>query len=227
MNERGPINESLLSQTRFLLQKYDMRAKKGLGQNFLVNPAVLDKIARAAELTSSDIVIEVGPGPGVLTRRLVESCGHVIAVELDSRMIELLQGSLGSPANFTLVNRDILEIAPADLIEQTSSKFSPGSPRPLRYKLVANLPYYITQPIIRHFCETRLKPLLMVLMVQKEVARNITAAPGDLSILGVAVQFYGKPKIVDTVPAGNFYPAPKVDSAILKIEMYEPAAGLS
>ena len=107
------------------------------------------------------------------------------------------------------------------LIQQEKTKFPCQlSPTPLKYKLVANLPYYITQPIIRHFCEAKLKPQTMVIMVQKEVAKNIVAQPGDLSILAISVQYYGKPQIVDYVPAGNFYPAPKVDSAILKITLY-------
>jgi len=160
-----------------------------------------------------------------LTRQLLEQAGYLIAVELDNRMIELLQTSLNTYTNFSLINRDILEVDPLDLIQQESAKFSASIPqKPLQYKLVANLPYYITQPIIRRFCEAKLKPSLMVIMVQKEVAKNIVAKPGDLSILGISVQFYGKPQIMDIVPAGNFYPAPKVDSAILKVDMYPGTA---
>jgi len=202
-----------------------MRAKKGLGQNFLVNSGILHKITQAADLSSRDLVMEVGPGMGVLTRQLLEQTGYLIAVELDTRMIELLQTSSSTFNNFSLINRDILEVDPLDLIQQESARFPASiSQKTLEYKLVANLPYYITQPIIRRFCEAKLKPTLMVIMVQKEVAKNIIAKPGDLSILGISVQFYGKPQIVDIVPAGNFYPAPKVDSAILKIEMYPETA---
>jgi 16S rRNA (adenine1518-N6/adenine1519-N6)-dimethyltransferase len=223
LSESAPNEKSLLAQTKELLQKYEMRAKKGLGQNFLVNSSILHKITQAAELSPSDLVMEVGPGMGVLTRQLLEQAGYLIAVELDTRMIELLKTSLGAYSNFSLINRDILEVDPLDLIQAESGRF-PAAVSSAKYKLVANLPYYITQPIIRRFCEAKLKPSLMVIMVQKEVAKNITAKPGDLSILGISVQFYGKPQIVDIVPAGNFYPAPKVDSAILKVEMYPRTA---
>jgi 16S rRNA (adenine1518-N6/adenine1519-N6)-dimethyltransferase len=224
LNEPAASNQSLLSQTKELLQKYEMRAKKGLGQNFLVNSGILHKITQAADLSSRDLVMEVGPGMGVLTRQLLEQTGYLIAVELDKRMIGLLLTSLNTYTNFSLINQDILEVDPLDLIQEESAKFPAGIQKPYQYKLVANLPYYITQPVIRRFCEAKLKPTLMVIMVQKEVAKNIIAKPGDLSILGISVQFYGKPQIVDIVPAGNFYPAPKVDSAILKVMMYSETA---
>jgi 16S rRNA (adenine1518-N6/adenine1519-N6)-dimethyltransferase len=220
LTEGSSSERSLLSQAKELLQQYQMHARKGLGQNFLVNAAILDKITQAAALSPSDLVIEVGPGLGVLTRQLVIRSGHVIAVEVDSRMIEILQNSVGSNPNLSLIKSDILEVDPLDIIIQESPKFASNISRPFQYKLVANLPYYITQPILRHFCEARLKPSMMVVMLQKEVAKNIVAKPGDLSILAISIQFYGKPQIVAIVPAGNFYPAPKVDSAILKIDMY-------
>jgi 16S rRNA (adenine1518-N6/adenine1519-N6)-dimethyltransferase len=220
LTEGSSSERSLLSQAKELLQQYQMHARKGLGQNFLVNAAILDKITQAAALSPSDLVIEVGPGLGVLTRQLVIRSGHVIAVEVDSRMIEILQNSVGSNPNLSLIKGDILEVDPLDIIIQESPKFASNISRPFQYKLVANLPYYITQPILRHFCEARLKPSMMVVMLQKEVAKNIVAKPGDLSILAISIQFYGKPQIVAIVPAGNFYPAPKVDSAILKIDMY-------
>jgi 16S rRNA (adenine1518-N6/adenine1519-N6)-dimethyltransferase len=197
-----------------------MRARKGLGQHFLVNSAVLKTITRGAGLSPRDLVIEIGPGMGVLTRELVTQCGYVIAVELDPRMIELLHPTLSTYQNFSLIQQDILKLEPQDLIEQEKSRFPATLADPSQYKLVANLPYYITQPIIRHFCEARLKPQVMVIMVQKEVARNIVANPGDLSIMAVSVQFYGRPQIVGSVPASNFYPTPRVDSAILKITFY-------
>jgi len=220
MSDSLPKPDSLLSQTRHLLRQYELRAKKSLGQHFLVNPGILKNIIRAAELSPSEVVLEIGPGLGVLTRELAEHSGYVIAVELDDKMVELLQETLSNYRNFSIVNRDILKVEPLDLIQQEKERFPFPVTEPLKYKLVANLPYYITQPIIRHFCEARLKPQVMVVMVQKEVARNIVAQPGDLSILAISVQFYGKPEIVGYVPAANFFPAPKVDSAILKIEMY-------
>ncbi len=213
-------DRSLLTQTRQMLGEYELRARKGLGQHFLVNSGILKIIIQAAGLSSGDVVLEVGPGMGVLTRELIEQSGYVIAIELDTRMIELLQENLSNHHNYSIINKDVLETEPLDLIQKEKDKFPPAISDPLKYKLVANLPYYITQPIIRHFCEARLKPQIMVIMVQKEVAQNIVARPGDLSILAISIQFYGKPQIIDYVSAGNFYPVPKVDSAILKIDMY-------
>jgi 16S rRNA (adenine1518-N6/adenine1519-N6)-dimethyltransferase len=220
MTETIPNTESLLSRTRELLLRYDLHARKSLGQHFLVNSGVLQKIVGAAELSQSDIVLEIGPGMGVLTTELVKRAGWVIAVELDKNLIDLLNESFVSHPNFTLINRDILEVEPLDLLEAQKSTLPSSLASSKKYKLVANLPYYITQPIIRHFCEARLKPTEMVIMVQKEVARNITAKQGEMGILAISVQYYGRAEIVDYIPAANFYPAPKVDSAIVKITLY-------
>jgi 16S rRNA (adenine1518-N6/adenine1519-N6)-dimethyltransferase len=228
LTESFPSEKSLLSQTRDMLRRYELRARKGLGQHFLVNPGVLKTIARAASLSGEDLVLEIGPGMGVLTRELIAQSGYVIAIELDSMMIDLLRETLSPATNFSLINQDILKSEPEDLIQQGKALFPSTISDPRKYKLVANLPYYITQPIIRRFCESKLKPQIMVIMVQKEVAKNIVARPGDLSILAISVQFYGRPEIMDYVPAGNFYPVPKVDSAILKIEMYpKPAVAVT
>ncbi len=221
MTESFFPEKSLLNRTRELLQRYELRARKSLGQHFLINSGVLNKITAAADLTPSDIVIEVGPGPGILTAELIKKAGYVIAVEVDTSMVELLKETFFYADNLSLIASDILETAPLDLIQHEKDRFPEGFKATFKYKLVANLPYYITQPIIRHFCEAAVKPQSMVIMVQKEVAKNIVAQPGDLSIMAISVQFYGKPHIVDYVPASNFYPAPKVDSAILKIDMYD------
>jgi 16S rRNA (adenine1518-N6/adenine1519-N6)-dimethyltransferase len=169
-------------------------------------------------------VIEIGPGPGVLTGELIKQAGYVIAVEVDNSMVALLKETFRSSKNLSLIAGDVLDIEPRDLIQQEKVHFPEDLKTFTRYKLVANLPYYITQPIIRHFCEAAVKPLSMVIMVQKEVAKKIVAQPGDLGILAISVQFFGKPQIIDYIPASNFYPAPKVDSAILKIEMYDHPA---
>jgi 16S rRNA (adenine1518-N6/adenine1519-N6)-dimethyltransferase len=218
----GPANpeQSLLSQTKWLLNEFDLRAKKRLGQHFLVNSGILNHITKAADLSPSDLVLEIGPGLGVLTGELVEQAGWVIAVELDTKMADMLHQTLASCSNISIINGDILESEPLDLIHKEKAKFPPAIIEPFKYKLVANLPYYITQPIIRHFCEAKLKPQTMIIMVQKEVAKNIVAQPDDMSILAISVQFYGQPQIMGYVPAANFYPAPKVDSAILKITLY-------
>jgi 16S rRNA (adenine1518-N6/adenine1519-N6)-dimethyltransferase len=212
--------ESLLTQTKRLLQSHGLRAKKGLGQNFLVNAGILTEITHAAELTAADLALEIGPGLGILTGALAEQAGYVIGVELDAGLAATLQEALTAQRNVSIIHADILKTEPAELIEQEKSHFPSALKALPDYKLVANLPYYITQPVIRHFCEARLKPQMMVLMVQKEVAKNITAAPGEMSILAVAVQYFGQPEIVRYVPAPNFYPVPKVDSAIIKITMY-------
>jgi 16S rRNA (adenine1518-N6/adenine1519-N6)-dimethyltransferase len=222
-DDLNPKPFSLAKQTREWLRQYELHAKKGLGQHFLVNSGILSNIISAAELSPQDLVIEVGPGLGVLTRELLNNAGYVIAVELDSAVIKLLQSNLAGYDNFFLIHSDILKIKPGEIIEREKHKF-PASVDPQRYKVVANLPYYITQPIIRHFCEAAVKPQSMVIMVQKEVAKNIIAKPGDLSILAVSVQLYGKPRIMGSVPAGNFYPPPKVDSAILRIDLYPQPA---
>jgi 16S rRNA (adenine1518-N6/adenine1519-N6)-dimethyltransferase len=144
-----------------------------------------------------------------LTETLAAQAGKVIAIELDNNLAEILKKHFSVSAGVTVINQDILKINPADILgEQTE------------YKVVANLPYYITSAVIRHFLEAPVKPDTMVLMVQKEVAKQITAQPGEMSLLSVSVQLYGKPTLVDTVGAGCFYPAPKVDSAILKIAVY-------
>jgi 16S rRNA (adenine1518-N6/adenine1519-N6)-dimethyltransferase len=221
MTESFFPEKALLNRTRELLQRYELRARKSLGQHFLINSGVLNKITDAADLKSSDIVIEVGPGPGVLTAELIKKAGYVIAVEVDRAMVELLKETFYYADNLSLITGDILETEPLDLIQHEKDRFPADLKTATKYKLVANLPYYITQPIIRHFCEAAVKPQSLVIMVQKEVAKNIVAQPGDLSIMAISVQFYGKPHIVDYVPSSNFYPAPKVDSAILKIDMYE------
>ncbi|MCJ7743609.1 MAG: 16S rRNA (adenine(1518)-N(6)/adenine(1519)-N(6))-dimethyltransferase RsmA [Dehalococcoidales bacterium] len=212
-----PRAKSLLTQTRQLLRQAGLRARKGLGQHFLVDGGVLKYILSAAELSPADIVIEVGPGLGVLTRELARQAGWVVAVELDDNLASLLKETLASFSNVTIVNQDILKVDPQALLREHFPDRKGGS---WHYKVVANLPYYITSPVLRHFLEASLKPQTMVVMVQKEVARQITAQPGRLSLLGISVQLYGEPKIVEYVRASSFYPAPEVDSAILRITVY-------
>jgi len=201
--------DSLLAQTRRLLRHFDLKARKGLGQHFLIDEEVLQLITSAAELTPTDVVMEVGPGLGVLTRELAQQAGRVIAIELDGKLADILKQMLASFDNVTIVNQDILDIDPATLIEKQKA-----------YKVVANLPYYITSPVLRRFLEASAKPEIMIVMVQKEVAEVIVAEPGQRSVLSIGVQFYGNPRIVSYVPAQSFYPAPEVDSAILRIDVY-------
>ncbi len=220
MGRRYPKTEPLLAQARGLLRRFGLRAKKGLGQHFLIDEEVLKLITSAAELTPTDVVMEIGPGLGVLTRELARQAGWVIAIELDSQLAAILKQTPGSFDNVTIINKDVRQIEPSALIREEKKKFPPAIDNPLSYKLVANLPYYITSPVLRHFLEASLKPQIMVIMVQKEVAEAIVAEPGQMSVLSISVQFYGKPRIISYVPARCFYPVPEVDSAILQVIPY-------
>jgi len=219
--------ESLLSQTRRLLRRSNLRVKKGLGQHFLIDEAALETITSAAELTASDVIMEIGPGLGILTRELVRQAGYVIAIELDNKLAAILEQTLSSFDNVVIINDDVLKIDPAALLQEQKAKLPPAVNTPWHYKVVANLPYYITSPVLRHFLEASVKPQIMVVMVQKEVAEVIVAKPGQMSVLSISVQFYGEPKIISNVPACCFYPAPEVDSAILRIDVYpQPAVAV-
>ncbi len=215
-----------------LLRRHGIHTKKGLGQNFLADPVHLDRIVAAAELTSKDVVIEVGPGVGTLTTRLAAQAGRVVAVELDASLLPALRETLAGHDNVAVVQGDILELDPAKL-SMVNSQWSmvngtqnvtadpltiDNSPLTIgNYKVVANLPYYITSAAIRHFLAASPRPALLVLTVQREVAQRIVAEPPEMSLLAVSVQFYARPEIVARIPAGAFYPPPKVDSAILRL----------
>ncbi len=216
----------LLSHTLQLLRRYDLRARKELGQNFLVDAEILERIITAAELTPADLVVEIGPGLGVLTEQLAQRAGRVIAIELDDNLAGILKQRLSAYRNVTIINADVLKTDMAALIEEQTVKLPPGI-NPGSYKVVANLPYYITSPTLRHLLEATAKPKTMVVMVQKEVAEQITAKPGKLSLMGISIQLYGAPTLVTKVPASSFYPEPKVDSAVLRIEIYpQPAVDI-
>lgn len=201
------IDLTNMRELRSLLYAHQMRPNKAFGQNFLVDRSVLQHIIGAAEINAGDQVLELGAGTGVLTRELAKHARRVVAVELERDMLSLLAETTRHFANVELVERNMLYVDPAGVFGLEA------------YKLVANLPYYITAPTFRHFLESTNPPRLLVVMVQYEVAQRIVAEPGDLSLLGVSVQFYGKPKIIAHVPARAFYPAPKVDSAILRIDL--------
>jgi 16S rRNA (adenine1518-N6/adenine1519-N6)-dimethyltransferase len=192
-----------------VLKRYGLRADKGLGQNFLQDPSALEKIAEAAEILEEDCVLEIGPGLGSLTRYLAVSARKVTAVELDPDLLIPLQAVLSPYQNVTVVQGDILEQKIADLVDQP------------KYVVAANIPYNITSAIIRHLLESEPKPRRVVLTIQKEVAERICAKPGDLSLLALSVQVYGRPSIAAKIPAGSFHPVPNVDSAILRIDIYD------
>ncbi len=205
--------------TAALLRAHGLRPKKGLGQNFLVEDAALRQVVAAAAIESTASVLEIGPGMGHLTRYLACAARRVVAVELDAELIPILQEVLAGTANVTLVQGDILKQNPAALVGEAG------------YLVVANIPYYITSNLIRRLLEARLKPSRLVLTVQKEVAERICAGPGDLSLLALSVQVYGRPEIAARIPAGAFYPPPEVDSAVLRVDLYDqprlPAAQMN
>ncbi|MFC1999084.1 16S rRNA (adenine(1518)-N(6)/adenine(1519)-N(6))-dimethyltransferase RsmA, partial [Chloroflexota bacterium] len=202
---------SQLKKVKETLRNMDRRARKGLGQHFLIDNSYLDTVSAKAELSREDTVIEVGPGLGVLTEVLTEEAGRVIAVEVDTALTNALTQSLSQSLNLTLVNADILETTPEQLLDAGVTS----------YKLVANLPYNIASPVIRRFLEAKVKPSLIVVMVQREVAKNMLATAPNMNLLAIGVQLYGKPKIVRRVPPDAFYPRPKVESAIIRIDVYD------
>jgi len=191
-----------------LLRSHGLSPRKGLGQNFLVDDAALRQIVAAAGITLQDTVLEVGPGLGHLTRYLAACAGRILAVELDATLVPLLKETLSAWSNVTLLHGDILKLDLAQL------------GLPAGYLVVANIPYYITGELIPFLIEAPLKPSRLVLTIQKEVAEAICAAPGDLTIRALSVQVYGRPSIAGLIPAAAFYPAPDVDSAILRIDLY-------
>jgi 16S rRNA (adenine1518-N6/adenine1519-N6)-dimethyltransferase len=200
-----------IARVRAALQALDLRPTRGMGQNFLIDAEALQAIVAAAELDSGDLVIEVGPGLGVLTWELLGRVARVIAVELDRRLAARLTAELPT-SELTIVQSDVLRVTPADLL----ASMPDDRPTPA-YKLVANLPYAITAPVLRHFLEAAPSPRLSVVLVQWEVAERICAEPGRLSMLAHAVQYYARPEIVARVPAASFWPRPEVDSAILRM----------
>lgn len=194
---------------RAILRAHQIYPKKGLGQNFLVDSASLERIVQAAEIPPSSTVLEVGPGLGSLTRYLAQFAERVVAVELDSALISVLEEVLHGVSNVEVVHGDILDLDPAQLIGKDG------------YWVVANIPYYITSNLIRHLLEAPLKPHRIVLTVQREVAERITARAGEMSLLALGVQVYGNPRIVTRIPAGAFYPPPNVESAVVRVDLYD------
>jgi len=199
-----------------LLRQFGFKPKKRLGQHFLVDEAVLERILSAAELSPGDIVVEVGPGLGILTEGLARQGAKVIAVELDSKLVVLLKKRLAAFPDVKIVRADILEVVPRELLQDNL----PASELGRGYKVIANLPYYITSPVLSHFLEAQPQPSKMVVMVQKEVGEAIAATPGKMRLLSVKTQFYSQPAIISYVPAASFYPPPKVDSVILRLDIY-------
>lgn len=199
---------STTSDVPGLLRRFGLRPDKRLGQNFLIEESELRKIIDIAQIGSNDTVLEIGPGLGSLTRLLAEQSQRVVAVELDDKLIPPLKEVLSPFPNVQLVQGDILALNLDHLLGEIS------------YRVVANIPYYITSALIRHLLEAKAKPYQMVLTVQREVAERITAKPGDMSLLALSVQVYGAPEVMARIPAEAFYPAPAVDSAVVRVNLY-------
>lgn len=198
----------------------DLRPKKSLAQYFLRDPQYLETMLSAVDIQHGDQVLEIGPGKGVLTHALSARGARVTAVELDERLTEYLESEFAEHPNVTIVHGDILELDPSSLLMPSSRQDSPAAEKDFDYKVAANLPYYITSAILRQVLESDHPPTVAAMMVQKEVAERICAQPDDMSVLAVSVQFYAQPTLIQVVPASAFYPQPKVDSAILHLNVY-------
>jgi len=197
-----------------LIKKYDFRFQKKYGQNFLIDTHVLDKIISAAGVTKEDMVLEIGPGIGTMTQYLAEAAREVVAVEIDDKLIPIMEETLSEYDNVTIINEDILKLDIAKLADEKNG----GKP----IKVVANLPYYITTPIIMGLFESKVPLDNITIMVQKEVADRMQVGPGtkDYGALSLAVQYYAKPEIVANVPPNCFIPRPTVGSAVIRLKRY-------
>ena len=201
--------------TAEIIEKYHFSFQKKFGQNFLVDSSILDRIIESAQITKEDCVLEIGPGIGTMTQCLAEEAGVVVAVEIDKNLIPVLEDTLSAYENVTVINADILKLDLNRIVEEHNG----GRP----VKVVANLPYYITTPIIMALFEKKVPLHSVTIMVQKEVADRMRVGPGtkDYGALSLAVQYYAKPEIVTKVPAGCFMPKPNVDSAVIRLTRYE------
>lgn len=198
-----------------VLQKYQFNFQKKFGQNFLIDTHVLDKIIREAGITGEDLVLEIGPGIGTMTQYLAEAAKEVIAIEIDKNLIPILEDTLSEYKNVSIINEDVLKVNISQLVEEKNH----GKP----IKVVANLPYYITTPIIMGLLESKIPVESITIMVQKEVAERMQEKPGskEYGALSLAVQYYAKPEIVANVPPNCFMPRPKVGSAVIRLTLHE------
>lgn len=203
---------SVLKETRFIMNKYHISANKNLGQNFLIDDEIVLEIINVANLSKDDLVIEIGPGLGTLTKELLERAGQVTCIELDKRMIEILKDRFSMYNNFELINNDVLKVDLKEIIKNTNL---------LNVKIVANLPYYITTPIIMKLLEERLDIQTITVMIQKEVADRLITKPGtaDTGAITYAIHYYSEPRRVLEVPNTAFMPEPKVNSSVIQLKI--------
>ncbi len=207
--------ENLYNKTKFILKKYNISANKSLGQNFLINDSVVNKIVESAEITKNDLVIEIGPGLGNLTEFLLEKAGKVIAIELDQRMLEILNDRFSLYDNFEIINEDVLKVNLNELISKNKNSEIKNA------KIVANLPYYITTSIIMKLLEEKLDIETITVMVQKEVADRLIAIPGEKlsGAITYSVYYYATSENVTIVENNSFIPEPEVDSEVIKLSI--------
>ena len=205
----------MVQNIKNLLEKYNVTPNKVLGQNFLINEGVADELIKATCLTKDDTVVEVGPGTGVITKKLAQIAKKVIAVEKDPKLIPILQKELKTFLNIEIINEDILKFNPANYSLQTTCL----PDRQAHYSLLGAPPYYLTGRLFRHFLESSpIRPTQIALIIQKNVAQRIVAKPPKSNILATSIQFYGEPSIINIISKNSFWPKPKVDSAILVIK---------
>lgn len=203
---------SILKETKFIMNKYHITANKNLGQNFLIDDETVAGIVETASVSKEDLIIEIGPGLGTLTKELLERAGKVICIELDKRMIEILEDRFSMYDNFKVINEDVLKVNLKDLIQKEKIKNT---------KIVANLPYYITTPIIMKLLEDKLDIETITVMIQKEVADRLVTEPGtgDTGAITYAIHYYTNPKRILEVPNTSFIPSPKVNSTVVKLNI--------
>lgn len=201
---------NILEETNFILKKYNIRANKNLGQNFLINQNVIDEIVNSAEIDKEDLIIEIGPGLGTLTKQLLEKAGKVICIELDEKMVRILKDRFSLYENFEIINEDVLKVDLNQIIEKENRKC----------KIVANLPYYITTPIIMKLLESKLNIESITVMIQKEVAERLTAVPGEklAGAITYTVYYYCESEKILEVPPESFIPEPEVTSEVIKLK---------
>ena len=208
--------ENILEETRFIMKKYNIKANKNLGQNFLINEEVVTNIVDCSNIDKQDLVIEIGPGLGTLTKYLLEKAGKVICIELDTKMLQILEDRFSLYNNFELINNDVLKVDLKNIIEKEKSE---GNIK--KVKIVANLPYYITTPIIMKLLEEELELESITVMIQKEVADRLIAIPGEKNTGAItySVYYYASSEAIMEVPNSSFIPEPEVTSKVIKLNI--------
>ena len=208
--------DSILEETRYIMKKYNIKANKSFGQNFLIDESVINTIVQSSDITKEDLVIEIGPGLGTLTEKLLEKAGKVICIELDKKMVKILEDRFALYQNFKLLNQDVLKVALKNIIENEKKDLSIKN-----VKVVANLPYYITTPIIMKLLEEKPGLNSITVMVQKEVADRLIAIPGkkDTGAITYSVYYYAESEGIVEVPKASFIPEPDVTSKVIKLKI--------